>query len=79
MTPNAPVFDLQARRTARPRDARVIIDNLADGTELLCAMFSGWPMTYLRASHLKSAETTMDALQALLAELRTHVAPDGAA
>jgi len=70
---NAPVFDLAARRAQRPIDRDAIIANLADGAGSLLASFSGWPVTFLRESHIVGAERTLVALQGLLIELRAFV------
>lgn len=68
------VYDLQARRFARPRDARAVIDNFIDGAATLHAEISGWPYRYLRESHIDGIGRQLTAMQVLLSELRTHVA-----
>lgn len=70
---NAPIFDLAARRAALPRDSRSIIDNLNDGVASLYGQVSGWPVTFLRESHIVGAERSLVALRGLLIELRGHL------
>ena len=72
---NAPVFDLAARRAARPRDARAVIDNVVDGAATLHAEVSGWPFRYLRTPDIEGIERQLVAMQALLIELRGLVPP----
>ena len=69
----APVFDLSARRAARPTDSRVVIDNLADGAESLLTQFRSWPFVYLREAHIIGAERSLVALQGLLIDMRAFV------
>lgn len=72
----APIYDLAARRAAQPRDRRAIIDNIDAGVTALLAQVSGWPVTFLRESHLIGAERSLVALQGLLIELREFVPVD---
>ena len=70
------VFDLQARRDARPRDRDSLISNLADGASSLQTMFSSWPFRHLKQSDIDGAERNLLVLRAILAELRGYVPLD---
>lgn len=67
------VFDLQARRIARPRDRGQIVQDIIEGTESLHAHVSGWPVTYLRESHIIGVERSLVALLGELIALRAYV------
>ena len=67
------VYDLQARRAVRPRDAYTIIENLNDGAATLHAEVASWPYRVMREGTIVGLERQMDAMRALLAELRAHV------
>ena len=67
------VFDLPARRAARPVDRDSLISNLADGASSLQALFAGWPFRHLRQSDVDGAERNLLVLRAVLSELRGHV------
>jgi len=73
------VYDLQARRAARPRDAHTVIDNLNDGAATLHAEVAGWPFRVIRVSTIVGLERQLGAMQALLVELRGFIPQDGAA
>jgi hypothetical protein len=70
---NSPVYDLQARRAAKPRDAGSVIDNLSDGAKVLLAAFESFPGVFLRESHIVGVERNLVELQRLLIELRQFV------
>ena len=74
-----PVYDLLARRAARMRDARTIIDNLNDGAATLHSEVAGWPFRIVRESTIVGVERQLEAMQALLIELRGFIPQDGAA
>ena len=76
---NAPVFDLSARRAARTRDSRAVIDNVIDSAATLHAEVCGWPFRVIRESTIAGLERQLEATQALLIELRGFVPQDGAA
>ena len=71
---NAPV-DLVARRAARTRDARSVIDDLVTGAESLYAIASGLPLQPLGETRIVTLERHISALGALVANLRQHVPP----
>ena len=68
-----PVFDLVARRAARTRDDRAVIDNLIAGADALAAEVHGWPFRVVREGTIAGLERQLEAMQALLIELRTYV------
>jgi len=70
---SASAFDLTARRAARTRDARAVVDNIVAGAETLHAELASWPYRYLRTSQVEGVERQMFAMQALLVELRGHM------
>jgi hypothetical protein len=74
---SAPIY-LQARREARTRDARSVVESIVEGSESLLTLVSGWPLTTLREGHIVSAERSLVALQVLLCDLRRHVPASGA-
>ncbi len=70
----APVFDLEARRAARPVDKGQVIANIEAGVNSLHETVARWPYTMnLRESHLIGAERSLVALQILLIDLRAFV------
>jgi len=73
------VYDLKARRAARTRDAHTIIDNLNDGAATLHAEVCGWPFRVIRESTVVGVERQLEAMQALLIEMREFIPRDGAA
>lgn len=76
---NAPVYDIQARRAARTRDSRTVVDNIIDGAATLHAEVCGWPFRYIREGTIAGVERQLEAMQALLVELRGFIPQDGAA
>lgn len=73
------VCDLKARRAARPRDAHTVIDNLNDGAATLHAEVAGWPYRVVREGTIAGVERQLEAMQALVIELRGFIPQDGAA
>jgi len=71
----APIYDIQARRAARTRDDRAIIDNLIAGADTLAAEVHGWPFRVVREGTIAGLERQLEAMQALLVELRGFVPP----
>jgi hypothetical protein len=69
----SPVFDLAARRAARPIDAGTIIRNIDEGVAALYTAVAGWPYVHMRESHIVGAERSLVALQGLLIDLRAFV------
>jgi len=69
----SPVFDLTARRAARPVDAGSIIRNIDEGIAALHTEVSSWPHVHMRESRIVGAERSLVALQGLLIDLRAFV------
>jgi len=73
------VYDIQARRAPRTRDARSVIDNITAGADMLAAEVHGWPFRCMRTATIEGAERQLEAMQILLTELRAFTTQDGAA
>jgi len=69
----ASVYDIQARRASHRRDSRTVIDNLNDGAATLHAEVAGWPFRVIREGTIAGLERQLEAMQALLVELRAHI------
>jgi len=67
------VYDIQARRAPRTRDARSVIDNITAGADMLAAEVHGWPFRIVREGTIQGAERQLIAMLELLVELRGHV------
>jgi hypothetical protein len=69
-----PVFDIPARRLARPVDAQSIIRNIDEGVAALYTEVASWPYyVHMRESRILGAERSLVALQGLLIDLRAYV------
>jgi len=76
---SAPV-DLAARRAARTRDARSVVDDIVAGAESLHAIASSLPLQPISESRIVGVERHLVALGVLVADLRQRVGtPRGAA
>jgi len=71
---NGPV-DLAARRAARTRDARSIVDDIVTGAESLHAAAACLPLQPLGETRIVTLERHINALGTLVANLRQHVPP----
>jgi len=77
MNSSAPVYDLKARRAARPVDARMIVDNLADGVAALDAQVRSMPFQVLTEARIDAVERNLQLLRGLCGELRACVSKEG--
>ena len=73
----APVYDIQARRAARTRDAATVCEDARNGAQSLQALFASLPYQAMTEAKLIGAERTLVALQHLLFELRAFVSTRG--
>ena len=72
----ATVFDLVARRAARPMDAVTIIQGIDAAIADLHSGVASWPLVHLKESHLVSAERSLVEIQRQLIFLRQFVSVD---
>jgi hypothetical protein len=67
------VFDLAARRAAQPRDARSVLDALADGVAQIDAQVHSLAFCVLREERVAAVARNVELLLGLCAELRGFV------
>jgi len=72
---NAPIYGLQARRAARPRDARSVLDNIADGVAQLDAQVHSLAFQTITEQRVAALERNVQLLRGLCGELRAHAEP----
>lgn len=70
---NAPIFDIQARRAAQPRDARSVVDSLADGAARLDAQIHSLAFCAIREDKIVAIERNLQLLRGMCSELRAYV------
>jgi len=72
---NAPVYDLHARRSARERDARSVLESIADGVAQIDAQLHSLAFCVIREEKIAAIERNLALLRGLCSELRAHVTP----